>query len=608
MRPRLNLEQLEDRTAPAVFGNPWPDAPHLTLSFVPGPAAAAPPEWQGEVLRAFQTWAAHANVNIGLVADGGQPLGADGAPQGDERFGDVRVAAVPLSPGVLALAAPFNVFTGTRSGDILFDSDLLGADSPYDLFSVALHEAGHVLGLDHSDDPASPLFESYGGARPGLTAEDVARLQALYGPRPADAFDARRPNNTLQTASPLSPSDASGVLVADGDLSGLADVDWYQFRAPGASGLTLRLSVAGISLLSARVRVFDGAGRLLATATADGRLGADLEVRLDGSPSAYYVQVEKASGDVFGIGSYRLEVRPDGAPASGPDGAERLPGGDGQALGDTFATALPLRQLVFRTDPRFDYAYAGALAGGTQFFRLVAPQAGTGAPYVMTVMAWTTRAGGPQPLLSVYDAQGRPVAAEVLVRQDGTFVLQVEGAGSNVPYVVAVRPDGEAAADFFLGVDFSTKAVRLDTIASGQVSEDTPASGVLSVPEGRLFHFVLSADAAVHLDIIDASGNVVQALTTGSVTVFLGPGAYFFRYRIEGGSAAPVVSYTLQGLVLDDPIGPALIDPTLAPPPAAGGTTADYSYLSTWEMSYYTFLVWANTSLGGQSAIPAPPP
>ena len=34
-RTRLFLEQLEERTAPATFGNPWPDAHHLTLSFAP---------------------------------------------------------------------------------------------------------------------------------------------------------------------------------------------------------------------------------------------------------------------------------------------------------------------------------------------------------------------------------------------------------------------------------------------------------------------------------------------------------------------------------------------------------------------------------------------
>ena len=99
------VEQLEERIVPVVWGNPWPDAMHLTLSFVQDgtpagtnasqlqsllDAQASRQAWQREVLRSFQTWAVNANINIGLVADGGQALGSAGRPQGDARFGDVR--------------------------------------------------------------------------------------------------------------------------------------------------------------------------------------------------------------------------------------------------------------------------------------------------------------------------------------------------------------------------------------------------------------------------------------------------------------------------------------------------------------------------------------
>ena len=32
---KLRAEILEDRCTPTTFGNPWPDASHLTMSFVP---------------------------------------------------------------------------------------------------------------------------------------------------------------------------------------------------------------------------------------------------------------------------------------------------------------------------------------------------------------------------------------------------------------------------------------------------------------------------------------------------------------------------------------------------------------------------------------------
>src|SRR3954451_9242071 len=94
----LCLEVLEDRTNPSAFNVPWADGAHLTLSFVPdgttvqgapstlfqsltsvGPA----PAWEREILRAFQSWAANAELNIGYVTDNGAPLGSTGAVQGD---------------------------------------------------------------------------------------------------------------------------------------------------------------------------------------------------------------------------------------------------------------------------------------------------------------------------------------------------------------------------------------------------------------------------------------------------------------------------------------------------------------------------------------------
>src|SRR5262245_34478465 len=133
--PRLTVTHLENRCTPAAFGNPWPDAARLTLSFAPDGTDAGGTSsrlfalldglgsgWQLEALRAFQTWAVNANVNVGLAADGGQPLGADGAPQGDARFGDVRLAAVPLTAEVAALAVPFDPAAGTWAGDVLLNS------------------------------------------------------------------------------------------------------------------------------------------------------------------------------------------------------------------------------------------------------------------------------------------------------------------------------------------------------------------------------------------------------------------------------------------------------------------------------------------------------
>src|SRR5262249_2680962 len=177
----LSLEALEDRCLLATFGVPWPDAQHLTVSFVPDGAGtdngqsalfqtlntqAPGADWQREILRALQTWAVNGNVDVSLSADGGQALGAPGSVEADTRFAAFRIGAYPTAEA-LAFASPLDPVAGTRSGDIIFNSaalfgigvapgtgsaigqdfDAVGSTppgagaAPNDLFTTALHES-----------------------------------------------------------------------------------------------------------------------------------------------------------------------------------------------------------------------------------------------------------------------------------------------------------------------------------------------------------------------------------------------------------------------------------------------------------------------------------
>src|SRR5262249_48010435 len=138
---------------------------------------------------------------------------------------------------------------------------------------------------------------------------DIARLQALYGARQADAYEGSTGNGTLGTATRLDLlADANGVLSVgvDADLTTRSDADVYRFTAPSLTGgLVIQLQHAGLSLLPSKVTVYDGAGRVVGSAFSTDPLGDDLTIKLGNvTPlGTYYVKVQGDSGDVFDVGS-----------------------------------------------------------------------------------------------------------------------------------------------------------------------------------------------------------------------------------------------------------------------------------------------------------------
>ncbi|XP_051882286.1 neutrophil collagenase-like [Pristis pectinata] len=103
------------------------------------------------------------------------------------------------SGGVLAHA--FGPGTGI-GGDIHFDEDETWTTNSddFNLFLVAVHEAGHSLGLDHSEDPNSvmaPIYKYVNTEGYTLPQDDVNGIQSLYGPLL---------NSTAASTTPLASS------------------------------------------------------------------------------------------------------------------------------------------------------------------------------------------------------------------------------------------------------------------------------------------------------------------------------------------------------------------------------------------------------------------
>jgi len=135
---------------------------------------------ESEVERAFQVWASYANISF-------SPAQAQGAVRSiDILFASgAHGDAYPFTGpgGVLAhtfYPAPIN--GEPIAGDMHFNADeSWHVGTTVDLFSVALHETGHALGLGHTSDPEAVMYPYY-QMQTGLTSDDIAGIQALYGP------------------------------------------------------------------------------------------------------------------------------------------------------------------------------------------------------------------------------------------------------------------------------------------------------------------------------------------------------------------------------------------------------------------------------------------
>tara|TARA_R110002049_G_scaffold285698_1_gene466763 strand:- start:179018 stop:181009 length:1992 start_codon:yes stop_codon:yes gene_type:complete len=603
----IDLETLEDRRMLAAFGNSWPDARDLSISFPSDGVevgtyendiestldqVAQRQQWQELALRAYQTWAINADVNVGLRNDYDVKFGTPGLTTNDPRFGEFRIGAFPQE-GLLASSVPFQPIAGTYSGDLLLNSneqfkyhDWSGGVGPdpatlteneRDLFSLLLHEAGNTLGIADNQLEWSVMFGQYAGPKGSLAAEDVAEIQALYGARsdPYELVD----NGQIQTATMLTTPVGFDPLVAvirsRGSLVNGTDVDTYKVTpVAGQDSVTIRLRAAGVSLLMSKLQVIDESGQILAETSAQSVFDNDNQIQIDGlqSHNSLYVRVAAAdAADVYAVGDYVLEVdyRPpaiqatDIAPGDYDSGAESLFANfdllDTEVnANDSVASAQELAFNSFGESRTYELESSVSSASDLDYWKITAPDTVEGR---LVVQVAGVGADQPDVRIDVVDATGVSLGTAGKLHADGTFTLEVAQPTAGQEYFIRVSVDPSSTVgvgNYVAVAEFQASSAQMNHLISDTVSESADDFIRWTASETKLFRFDLNADGtapdqAVRLTIYDAHTKEIEMIAvarsgiTRSALAWLQQGEYILQFTAIGGSQQPTddISYSL---------------------------------------------------------------
>ena len=135
-----------------------------------------------EIDRAFDTWAAVADLTFTLSTE--TDAGSYISGKGDIRLG---AKAIDGHHSVLAHAGGYVsvIEPGWVATEVHFDSaeNWTIGSTGVDIYSIALHEIGHTLGLGHSNVNGSVMKAMFNTSNSfsGLSDDDIAGIQYLYG-------------------------------------------------------------------------------------------------------------------------------------------------------------------------------------------------------------------------------------------------------------------------------------------------------------------------------------------------------------------------------------------------------------------------------------------
>ncbi len=338
---KLGCDRLEERALLSVtpgydyvlYGTSWPNPSHITYSIAPdgvywdhgvnnlnasfNAKFGTSGIWERQIALALATWESVANIEIVTVADGPYDLNTLGQAQGDPRFGDIRFGGYTFPDTTITLAQTYfpPPQGSTAAGDVELNTGMnFNIGSTYDLYSVVLHETGHSLGLNEAPNPAEVMALDYGGVRTGLQPGDIAGIQAIYGPRTLDIYQAQGVGLGFGDPIDLTAGLATSheTVTSGVSLASIGSTEYYSFVAPSYATGSLQVTAAAgnISMLSPQVSIYNTSGTLLAWANNptgwSDNVTATIPAVVPGQ--RYEVAVTGDTGTYFDVGAYQLVV------------------------------------------------------------------------------------------------------------------------------------------------------------------------------------------------------------------------------------------------------------------------------------------------------------
>ena len=499
--------------------------------------------------------------------------------------------------------------------------------NPEDFYRVAVHEAGHVFGLPHSDTPFSVMNPHPTQSR--ISREDTAALRAIYGLRRLDLHDVEKSNDSFADATridnPGSPH-GSNPLVVYGDIQHAADVDVYELdpHSDAAGPLRFQLRSDGRSLLKFQLEVFDENLQRIDWAISTSSIGDNLSVVVPDVDRrlTYYVRVSPAERSAYSSGSYSLSaVFEDQVSASGtallPEVQQGdyafLPQGDIRKIfenpqpafqadlgtNDTLASATTLETAPGYNDGVL-YRFDAGLADATDFdfYRFRATQLVKSWHRVDRNLDRIRPAGCCRRSEGLRRKRRRVIGADArewkrrtdraMVASHGRCGVPRAGPGGStqsrfrvgqLPLAGSFRWRPAAQPDLCAGCRYATQSDRIpQSVCSG--NRDV-SSGLAPLGDYPASHHNLWSTIFDERGQVVYRGVTVAGETRTRQSLILRPGSYLIKTELVWNPLATVhfrVGFELEGTDVNDPTGPELIDVTNLPFQPCIDNPSEYCY------------------------------